>query len=1000
MTRHWLAFLSIALLLPLANPVVIRAAEDTDSPEYWKPAQKAISDLGDGFLVWESRRENDTWAIWTIKLDGTGLRRLTPRDGRFHNAAHISPDGKRVVYLSQPKGDLDKLPESERRTPLHLINIDGTGDHIIVPDARMYGWPRAAVWFNDNELAYIDPAGNTYRLNLITGESKPLYMGGGLWLPNAKLTHMAQCFSTFCPYDAKEQKISGLPALGGCQPYFTQDGNWGFWMHGGEQVAKMNLATRVIGPIIEGHQMVEDRDHLYCPMISDNSMLLAFVGCNSKKLIAGDNGGYFGCSLSPYKIFVIRLDPNTLEMVSSPVRYTFEVPCDRFPDVWQATPAFGYRSDKAPYTLEVTTNGLSADAKWDFGDGATGTSAMGKHTYDKPGVYVFKVLDGDKDLRGLVRVGEPKPPKATGAIVENEKEIVVLFDEPVQLKNATASLESGGKIERLQPAEDNRSLRAILPARPTKNDWLLLDNITDRAQHPHPMTKARLAVQASLWPTNRKGLSFVWETGDKPNTARDPMTGQVQTYGLVGYGWTWTDHNNALVLNGGMGNFFGMGESFNNAVRRTKGFTIELTITPRDVTSKRQHICSYGLWQNGNKLSFEAPGKTVELGVVEANQRYHLMLTYAPGRLIGYVNGQEAVNTNAVTDSLEGNWPGSNLVLGGDLDGGAWMGTVEGAALYDRVLGPEEARANCEAQQSILKARKPVPLLEVAAKLVASSKVPTPQEAAPYLRAFSVLEYEIEKVIRGEYKSKRIRVAHWVVLNGEPTPIARMPLGDQAHLILEPFADNRQLADDTITDTLEINPDLPLYFGVQESWQDTHRIPEWNMVGRFGGVIAPIEGTANEGLDARNWAAPRTIDGMRNVTQTYKLEGNQAWKIGKPDAKGQVYLWDLPQQGGDLGYAVAYVRCPEDRKGFLSVGSTYRSRAWLNGEQVLDVPNYNRYPFFGYRRAPIQLKKGWNEILIRASNLHAFFAFACDVLDGQGKAMTDLEFASDAAKAK
>ena len=26
MTRHWLAFLSIALLLPLANPVVIRAA--------------------------------------------------------------------------------------------------------------------------------------------------------------------------------------------------------------------------------------------------------------------------------------------------------------------------------------------------------------------------------------------------------------------------------------------------------------------------------------------------------------------------------------------------------------------------------------------------------------------------------------------------------------------------------------------------------------------------------------------------------------------------------------------------------------------------------------------------------------------------------------------------------------------------------------------------------------------------------------------------------------
>ena len=42
---------------------------EISSPDYAR--------LGDGFLVWESNRTGP-WRIWTRRLDGSGLRQLTP----------------------------------------------------------------------------------------------------------------------------------------------------------------------------------------------------------------------------------------------------------------------------------------------------------------------------------------------------------------------------------------------------------------------------------------------------------------------------------------------------------------------------------------------------------------------------------------------------------------------------------------------------------------------------------------------------------------------------------------------------------------------------------------------------------------------------------------------------------------------------------------------------------------------------------------------------------
>ena len=71
---------------------------------------------GDGFrIVFDSARDGDL-DIYVMNEDGTRLRQLVDEDGRDFEP-DVSPDGKTIVYASQPKGSDD--------TRLYLMDIDG-----------------------------------------------------------------------------------------------------------------------------------------------------------------------------------------------------------------------------------------------------------------------------------------------------------------------------------------------------------------------------------------------------------------------------------------------------------------------------------------------------------------------------------------------------------------------------------------------------------------------------------------------------------------------------------------------------------------------------------------------------------------------------------------------------------------------------------------------------------------------------------------------------------
>jgi len=87
-------------------------------------------------------------------------------------------------------------------------------------------------------------------------------------------------------------------------------------------------------------------------------------------------------------------------------------------------------------------------------------------------------------------------------------------------------------------------------------------------------------------------------------------------------------------------------------------------------------------------------------------------------------------------------------------------------------------------------------------------------EIQPYREGLVVYEYDVEKVMDGESLTGRIRVAHWAILDGETMAVARWDEGQSLRLRLEPFASNPQLDTFYMSDTLEPDFDVPLYYAV------------------------------------------------------------------------------------------------------------------------------------------------------------------------------------------
>ncbi len=832
----------LVALAPLQGALAaVPGDTDVDDPQAWDEARQELAAMGEGYLVWESNRTG-RWRLFAMDLDGGGLRQLSPDEPeRDHTSPHISPDGERIAYLSYARGDHGYTRQADgNNARLHLIEADGSNDRIIAASARAYFEHRGAVWVDERTLIYIDGDGLTRKLDVDTGDSaalteQPRETFG--YLMNPDLTHATTGRPDFATDDRDSKRITPQQQHAGCQPYFTQDGQWGYWIAGaGGPISRIDLATGEVETMLNRNdrRLPPGRGYLYFPMVSPCQRLLAF----------GASGGDHDHFRADYDIFLAPLDPESLALIGPPVRYTFDDGTDRYPDVFMQDMPLGSHIGKAPYTLELEAQneddpGPVAEWRWDFGDGTTTQGDSVSHTYEEAGRYRITARamgdDGtvEREIHGAAIIRPATEPRVERVILRDERRIHVQFSEPVQWADAPgAKLESGASVESLELSESGRELDITLAEPPAAADHLELAPMTDRAQQPNRLAEQRLAIERGSWPVAADQLAFMWKTSDSSNLVPDPDSNgdQRRSYSSDMRGYATLDHHWRMHLTGGRFEFEEAGDAIADAIRGTGALTIEATLDPaRPEQTGPARILSlvgddgehFALVQDGRQLALrlrsgvEAQAvKRHDLFPIAAGRPSHVAITVGDNQLVAYLDGELRKEVELDDPDFTG-WTGGALTAGAAADGAdPWRGMLEGVAIHPQVLSAEQVRHSHLAYRQAVAGREEPSRLVVEATVRAVSQRPTLELVNPYRRALMMLEYEVDRVLEGQQGSPRLRVAHWGLLDGEPVDIPAE--GETVRLELLPLDDTPQSLTEYLHSTLEPDFELPEYYAVPQ----------------------------------------------------------------------------------------------------------------------------------------------------------------------------------------
>ena len=108
---------------------------------------------------------------------------------------------------------------------------------------------------------------------------------------DATLSSATTGLPRFSPFDPETGGIAKQQRLGGCQPYFSHDGRWGFWTAGaGGPVNRIDLETRAVTTLIEkgDARLPRDLGYVYFPMVSRDGRLFAFAASNGSSTLPPD----------------------------------------------------------------------------------------------------------------------------------------------------------------------------------------------------------------------------------------------------------------------------------------------------------------------------------------------------------------------------------------------------------------------------------------------------------------------------------------------------------------------------------------------------------------------------------------------------------------------------------------------------------------------------------------------------------------------------------------
>ena len=118
------------------------------------------------------------------------------------------------------------------------------------------------------------------------------------------------------------------------------------------------------------------------------------------------------------------------------------------------------------------------------------------------------------------------------------------------------------------------------------------------------------------------------------------------------------------------------------------------------------------------------------------------------------------------------------------------------------------------------------------------------------------------------------------------------------------------------------------------------------------------------------------------------------WKPAASTETGQVHLDRLLGGSNRVAYLRSFIEVADQRPASLEIGSDDGVKVWLNGE-VVHGTNTNRAFAFAQDQAPIELKAGRNELLVKVTQTTASWSVCVRVCKRDGGKMTGLTFKAE-----
>ncbi|HMP74967.1 MAG TPA: hypothetical protein PKE12_01605 [Kiritimatiellia bacterium] len=296
---------------------------------------------------------------------------------------------------------------------------------------------------------------------------------------------------------------------------------------------------------------------------------------------------------------------------------------------------------------------------------------------------------------------------------------------------------------------------------------------------------------ADQWPGTEEGLLFRWANAGVRNEVPGPDGGPRIECDVEPRGggrltpWFGLDIRNGSYI------AKDAGPRISDACRESNELTVEATLLPRSRTLKgpariialshRIGHANFLLGQEGDNLVFRlrtpetgqdgsANDSQMTLARLEPGLRVHVLVTYRDGELACYIDGEPQRLPQRIRGGFS-EWDDATLHIGDESSQDrTWDGEVDGIAIWNRFVGPDEARRRHMLNVARVGDRRAPETIRVRARLVEATPVPTPEEIAPYRRALALCVYELDPKAPAFDGERRIQVYHWVILDGRVVP--------------------------------------------------------------------------------------------------------------------------------------------------------------------------------------------------------------------------------------